>query len=238
MQAVNPPGAEATQRAAVVLFDKLIADHPDNVEYQLGRSRCLMNQGAVLASAGRFDQAEATYRQALARVETKDPKLQTPEAMRLKALLLNNLADVFREVKRPGAEETLRRAMGIFEELASRATAGSKDRHDLAIARFNLGDTWSTSGDCRKPSRSSPAPRPTSKGSWPVPPSPSITTASSASCLASRVISWPGRASSPRPGPPWNAPWPSRPAPWTSARIGRTRGPCSPSIGSPWPRSA
>ncbi|MGP0069382.1 MAG: protein kinase domain-containing protein [Isosphaeraceae bacterium] len=141
MQAVDPPGAEATQRAAVVLFDKLIADHPDNVEYQLGRSRCLMNQGAVLASAGRFDQAEATYRQALARVETKDPKLQTPEAMRLKALLLNNLADVFREVKRPGAEETLRRAMGIFEELASRATAGSKDRHDLAIARFNLGDT-------------------------------------------------------------------------------------------------
>jgi serine/threonine protein kinase len=141
MQMATPAEAEATYRAAFDLFEKLIAAHPDNVEYQIGRARCLLNQGAVLAAARRFDQAEATYRQALAaRVETKDAKARAPEWMRLKAQLLNNLGDVLREADRPGAEEVLRQALGVVEELASRPTSGSKERHDLAIAQCNLGD--------------------------------------------------------------------------------------------------
>ncbi len=141
MQDANPADAEATYRAANALFDKLIADHPDNVDYPMGRARCLMNQGVVLADEKRFDQAEAAYREALARLETKDPKAQGPERMQLKANLLNNLADVLRDAKRPGSEELLRQALVLLEGLASRATASPVDRHVLAIAQFNLGDT-------------------------------------------------------------------------------------------------
>ena len=141
MHAADSADAEATYRAALALFDRLIADHPENVEYQLGQARCLRNHGAVLAEAKRFDQSEAAYRQALARVETLSIKARSPEPMRLKAELLNNLSGLLRDVGRPGADEMLRQAIGVFEELASRATAGPEDRHDLAIAQCNLGDT-------------------------------------------------------------------------------------------------
>ena len=111
-QTTDPTEAEATYRAANELFEKLIASHPDNVEYQIGRARCLLNQGAVLADSRRFDQAEAIYQQALAQVETKDGKTQDPERMRLKSQLLNNLGGLLRDVERPGAEEALKTGDG------------------------------------------------------------------------------------------------------------------------------
>ena len=100
-----------------------------------------MNQGVALASARRFDRAEAIYRQALAQVETNDAKAQTLDRMRLKVQLLNDLVAVLRDLERPEAEPTLRQALAAFEELAARATATPTDRHNVAIAQFNMGDT-------------------------------------------------------------------------------------------------
>ncbi len=141
LETIAPAEAEATHRAAIDLFDKLVAAHPEMIDYQIGRARSLMNQGALLASARRFEQAEAIYRQALAQVETKDDKAQTLERMRLRVELLNDLVAVLRDLERPEAEPTLRQALVAFEELASRTTATPTDRHNLAIAQFNMGDT-------------------------------------------------------------------------------------------------
>jgi serine/threonine protein kinase len=141
LQTIAPADAEVTHRAAIDHFDKLVAAHPEMIDYQIGRARSLMNQGAALASARRFEPAEAIYRQALAQVETKDDKAPTLDRMRLKVQLLNDLVAVLRDLERPEAEPTLRQALAVFEELASRATATPTDRHNLAIAQFNMGDT-------------------------------------------------------------------------------------------------
>ncbi len=55
--------------------------------------------------------------------------------------MLNNLGDLLRGAGRPEAEAIFREAQGLFTELASRPSATLKDRHNLAIAEYNLGET-------------------------------------------------------------------------------------------------
>jgi tetratricopeptide (TPR) repeat protein len=138
-QAADPGGAEKLYRDGQDLFDKLVADFPDHVDYRIGQARCLQNQGAALASAGRADRAEASYRRALALLDA-GPAGADPRGMQTQAEVLNNLGNLLRRLGRPEAEAIFLRAQGIFTGLASRPKATIGDRHNLAIAHYNLGE--------------------------------------------------------------------------------------------------
>jgi len=132
---VDPTKAEETYRAAVVIYEKLVADHPVNVEYRLGLANCLREQGTIVANLGKPEQAEVIYKKALANLETKDAKAQSPESLRVQAGVLNNLG----ELDRPGAEDAYRRSITLSQRLMDRKPSLSADRHILAMAQNNLG---------------------------------------------------------------------------------------------------
>ncbi len=118
------------------IYERLIAAHPENVDYRIGQANCLRNQGAALANSGKPEQAEALYRKALARLETKDPSLQTPDGLRKQAEVLSNLGILHR----PGAEDAFRRSIAISEKLMAGKAGTLNDRYILAIAQNNLAD--------------------------------------------------------------------------------------------------
>ncbi len=139
-EVVDPPRAGDTYRSALAIHDKLVADHPENVEYRIGQARCIMNFGPELVRAGRPDEAEAAYRKALAALDIKDGQPPTSERLRAQASVLNNLGQMQNEIGRPEAETTMRAALAIFERIASGASASIEDRHLVAIGQNNVGD--------------------------------------------------------------------------------------------------
>ena len=192
----------------------------------------------MLAAAKRFEPAAAIYRQALAQVETKDAKAQTPERMQLKAELLNNLGDLLRDLERPEAEPTLRQALAAFEQLAGRANATPKDRHNVAIAQFNVGDTLV---DLKRVPEAAPLLAQAEAGFEKLlaDAPKSVDYHSQLGIVLARTRRDPGpeRPARRGQGRPEARRRRSRPAPWNSARIGAIRGPCSAVICSPWPIS-
>ena len=139
MQGTEPARAEELYRAAEDLFDKLVAAHPENVEYRIGQAKCLRNQGAARAAAGQSERAEAAYRRALAQLDAKEVKAAAA-GKQARAEVLNNLGDLLRGLGRPEAEAVFREAGAIFADLAARPAATVSDRHNLAIAEYNLGE--------------------------------------------------------------------------------------------------
>jgi serine/threonine-protein kinase len=137
----EPAKADELYRAAAGLFDELVAAYPENVDYRLGQATCLQNQGVALASAGQADRAAAAYRRALAQLDASWGIAASPQGMQVKALLLNNLGYVLQPTAPANAEVAFRQALGLFADLAARSSATLTDRHYLAIAEFNLGDT-------------------------------------------------------------------------------------------------
>jgi len=135
LQVVDPSKVEETNRTALSIYEKLVALYPDNVDYRLGRARCLQNQGTVVAATGKTEQAEATYKEALATLETKRTNHPLPEWLRVQAGVLNNLG----ELHRPGAEDAYRRSIALSTALADHKPSARADRHNLAIAQSNLG---------------------------------------------------------------------------------------------------
>ena len=73
LNALNQPKVDETFAAATAIFERLIADHPENVDYRIRQAMCLRNQGGVLQLAGRTDQAEPIYRKGLALLDSTDP---------------------------------------------------------------------------------------------------------------------------------------------------------------------
>ena len=74
------------------------------------------------------------YKEALAKLESKDAKNQSPEGLRVQADLLNCLA----ELDLPGAEDAYRRSIALSQSLVDAKPSLSSDRHTLAIAQHNL----------------------------------------------------------------------------------------------------
>jgi serine/threonine protein kinase len=140
LQPNDPAKAESVYNTALEIYEKLVAAFPDNVEYRIGQARCLRNVGPILAAADRPQQALAAYQKALTSLATKDAAAQTPERLLNQAQVLNNLADLERKLGQSKAEETLRRTVAIFHDLASRPKPTREVRHNLAIAQYNLGD--------------------------------------------------------------------------------------------------
>ncbi len=133
---LRQPHSEEMFQTSVAIYEKLVAAHPDNVEYQIGQARCLRDQGVIVASKGKPDQAEAIYRKALARFDATNAKGQTNETLRLRAGLMNNLGDLHR----PGAEQAFRDSIAISTQLTAHQPPANTDVHVLAIAQFNLGE--------------------------------------------------------------------------------------------------
>src|SRR5262249_30585137 len=113
------------------------------IDYRIGQARCLQNQGAARAAAGQSERAEAAYRRALAQLDAKEVK-SAAAGKQARAEGLNNPGDLLRNLGRPEAEAVFREAGGIFAELAARPAATVSDRHNLAIAEYNLGETLFT----------------------------------------------------------------------------------------------
>ncbi len=97
--ALGQPDSEGTFRAAAAIHDKLVAAHPDNVDYRIGLRSCLRDQANALA-ATRPDQAESIYRQALANLEARATKGPPPRCSTLKAEILNDLSVLNRAAPR------------------------------------------------------------------------------------------------------------------------------------------
>jgi eukaryotic-like serine/threonine-protein kinase len=135
LQVVDPTKVEETYSKALAIYEKLVSDHPDNVEYRLGLAHCLQNQGAVLAAADKPEKAEAIYKEALVKLETKGEKVPSSARLRVQAGLLNNLG----ELDLPGAEDAYRQSIALSQSLVNRKPMLSTDRHTLAIAQSNLG---------------------------------------------------------------------------------------------------
>ncbi len=134
--ALGRPGAAQDFRTCNAIYEKLVARYPENVDYRIGQAHCLREEALIAAAAGHPEDAEAITKVALRKLEAKDAKAATPEALRLKASLLCNLGTL----KRPGAEQALRDSIAISQSLADRKPSGSEDRHNLAVAQSNLGD--------------------------------------------------------------------------------------------------
>lgn len=131
---VDPPKVEETNRTALAIYEKLVAEYPENFPYRLGLVRCLRNLGTVVASANKPEQAEVMYKEALAKLESKDAKDRSPEGLRVQAELLNNLA----ELDLPGAEDAYRRSIVLSQNLVDANPSLSTDRHTLAIVQHNF----------------------------------------------------------------------------------------------------
>ena len=141
LEAVDPKQVEATYLASLSIYEKLVADHPENVNYRIGQSICVRNFGPFLVSEGRSEQAESIYHKALALLEPKEAGARSPELLRIRAGVLNNLGELLVASHRwQEGQEMLRGAMAVFESLAARESPTDEDLHNLAIAQNNLGD--------------------------------------------------------------------------------------------------
>jgi len=142
LEIVDPPRVEETYRTALAIYEKLVADYPDNVEYRIEEALCLRNFGPFLELAKRPEEAEASYRKALAVLECRNGQIQAVKRLQEQALVLNNLGELESSLGRPEAEKSLRAAMTIFEDLVERQPTSREHRHYLAIAQNNLGDNF------------------------------------------------------------------------------------------------
>ena len=94
LEVVDPKQVEATYLASLSIYEKLVADHPENVNYRIGQSICVRNFGPFLVSEGRSEQAESIYHKALALLEPKEAGARSPELLLIRAGVLNNLGEL------------------------------------------------------------------------------------------------------------------------------------------------
>ena len=146
LQSSGRAEAEATLQQALKIDEKLAAEYPANVEYQLELGRCLKTLGVLVASLNRGSEVEAFYTRALGVLDFKDKTTRTAESLREQAEVLSNLGEFRRAAGRPGAEESLRRSIAISEELAARKPAARADRQTLAVAQNNLAEVLDGAG--------------------------------------------------------------------------------------------
>jgi serine/threonine protein kinase len=140
MTNVGDAKVKEVYQKALPIYEKLVADFPDNINYKIGQARCLQNYGPLVAGDNRPEVAESLYRKALSLLETNAGHIPSAEHLGVQAEVLNNLGDLQKASKSPLAEATLSRAIEIFKLLVERKSAALRDRQSLAIARNNLGE--------------------------------------------------------------------------------------------------
>ncbi len=130
----HPAEANASCRAALALFEKLVKTSPRNPRYRADLARAHNELGRSLFDTGRMAEAETTYRQSLTlwqKLATDSP--DTPGYHSGLADAYLDLSRLFQATGRlPEAEATLRKAKAIQEGLQQRKNkaAGSKQDED------------------------------------------------------------------------------------------------------------
>jgi serine/threonine-protein kinase len=139
--AAGKPAVEPTYLESIKISEKLVREFPDNAEYRIDLGRCLRNLGAYVAGA-HPDQAESFYNRGLEALKGA----HSTEALRVQFGILNNLGEMRQNAGRPGAEEALRNALAIIQELVGRKPTAKTDLIYLAIVQNNLGDAAAAAG--------------------------------------------------------------------------------------------
>ncbi|QDV35362.1 protein kinase domain-containing protein [Tautonia plasticadhaerens] len=137
--------SEADLARAAEQLGRLVAEVPGRPSYLRELAACEAATGLALAHGGQPEAAEASYASAADRFEAL--LRQFPEDRDLKtdlATCLNNRANL----KLASAGPSLRRALGLFEELAGgRDAPGPKLARDLGVVHYNLGEHLAEAGD-------------------------------------------------------------------------------------------
>ncbi len=144
----NRRGDEAieTLKRAVDRFDALaIADAEDPV-VRRGLAQSLNSLGAAYVAAGRRPEADEAYRRAVGAYDqlVARPSPQSADRVKLAAALSNRGGNQTK-AKLPGAEDSLRRSLALYDELA-RQDRSAEFRFNFAVARDNLGDWLENNG--------------------------------------------------------------------------------------------
>ena len=116
LEALGRPAAAEAYRECLAVVEKLAAEFPDNVFYQVDLARCL---NKMAGHDGRHrscaSEAEDLYHRALAALGSKKPGDGPDEGLREKAMILSNLGVLRQEAKRPDAEKPLRESLAIAQ---------------------------------------------------------------------------------------------------------------------------
>ena len=140
LERIEPAKAEETHQTSLTFYEKLVAEHPGNIDYRIGEARCLYHLGRLMAASHRNDKADDMYRRALAVLDTRNAGATSPECLRQRAIVLSNFGDLQVTLKRSDAEVTLLGAIGAFESLVAGPSPTRDDRQNLAIAHATLGN--------------------------------------------------------------------------------------------------
>ena len=117
LEALGRPGAAEAYRECLAVVEKLAAEFPDNVFYQIDLARCLNKMAGLMANTDHAREAEDLYRRALAALDSKKPGDGPDERLREKAMILSNLGVLRQAAKRPDAEKPLRESLAIAQAL-------------------------------------------------------------------------------------------------------------------------
>jgi tetratricopeptide (TPR) repeat protein len=150
LDAAGRPGAEPSYLAALELLAKLTADHPANAAYRLDLARCLASLGNQKVAAGKLDEAEKAFVDALAALDAlaaAAPGGPPVQVLRETSVVLSNLGSTRQGAAKGGdAEGPIRRALAISEELARRESPADEDVESLAVARSTLAEALQARG--------------------------------------------------------------------------------------------
>jgi serine/threonine protein kinase len=148
-QAIGEPrDAREPYQTATILYEQLVRDHPDNVEYRRGLATAHGAQGLLLAGLDRLDEAMAEHREALEIREAIAKELPDDARAQIDiARTHRNIGDLYRATGKPDqALAEWNEAVSIGRPLLERPLPGASGRMDLtgrnnlsAIVREDLG---------------------------------------------------------------------------------------------------
>jgi serine/threonine protein kinase/predicted Zn-dependent protease len=131
--------AEGTLRNAIRLDRELVASFPDQLRFRIDLAGGHYTLGYVLTAAKRYEEAEASCREALRLVDTGATASDPPTRRAMLIIALKQLGQILAETGREGAAEAeYRRAIGLAEQLAADFPDVPGYRCDLIAAEVGL----------------------------------------------------------------------------------------------------
>jgi tetratricopeptide (TPR) repeat protein len=143
------PEALGALNRARSLQEKLIGDFPDVPDYREELAATLGNFGVVEAHAGRRDEAEKSYRAAIAHWQKLVAQFPgVPSHLRGLEIDLSNLRNLLVAMGRPAeAEEVFRAVVGARKRLAAALPMDTQTRRRLATSSEELGGQLRQKGE-------------------------------------------------------------------------------------------
>jgi tetratricopeptide (TPR) repeat protein len=134
--------AEKIYRESVLVREGLVADFPDNRDYQFHLAHGHLGLAFLFEATGRLPEAEKAYRQALVSFEKVAAESPNEPAHRVElATYLDRMGILLMTAKKlEEAEKTYRQAVAVWEKLANDLPADDWPRHELAYSHYLLGD--------------------------------------------------------------------------------------------------